>query len=317
MYDSNSKDLSYTAGFFILIAFAVAGILLASIISIPVWTTMTGKSVAEMEKAMSDPANSGAAKVLQCIQAIIGFFIPAVLTAYMLNRRPLRLLGYSPDIKWKQTGLVILIMFLALLVSASLSYFNERIPINAGWKLRFDKMEGDYNQQVEAILGLNNAGEYILSLIIMAFIPAVCEETLFRGGLQNFLTRATKMPWLSVLVVSFIFSASHVSFYGFLSRFFLGIILGLLYQYSGKIWVNIIAHFVNNAIAITAIYIYKLQGKPLKEAIGDSNGSYWGLMALPVVVGLLYLFKKISADPEEERTPATQKGNQETPLHGL
>ena len=317
MYDSNSKDLSYTAGFFILIAFAVASILLASIISIPVWTTMTGKSVAEMEKAMSDPANSGAAKVLQCIQAIIGFFIPAVLTAYMLNRRPLRLLGYSPDIKWKQTGLVILIMFLALLVSASLSYFNERIPISAGWKLRFDKMEGDYNQQVEAILGLNNAGEYILSLIIMAFIPAVCEETLFRGGLQNFLTRATKMPWLSVLVVSFIFSASHVSFYGFLSRFFLGIILGLLYQYSGKIWVNIIAHFMNNAIAITAIYIYKLQGKPLKEAIGDSNGSYWGLMALPVVVGLLYLFKKKSADTEEERALATQKGNQETPLHGL
>ena len=317
MYDSNSKDLSYTAGFFILIAFTVAGILLASVISIPVWTSMTGKSLGEMEKAMSDPANSNAAKVLQCIQAIVGFFIPALLTAYMLNRKPFKLLGYSADVKWKQAGLALLIMFAALLVSASLSYFNEKIPISAGWKLRFDKMENEYNQQVEAILGLNNTGEYILSLIIMAFLPAVCEETLFRGGLQNFLTRATKMPWLSVLIVSLIFSAAHFSFYGFLSRFFLGIILGLLYQYSGKIWVNIIAHFVNNAIAITAIFIYKLQGKPLKEAIGDNSATYWGILALPVVAGLLFLFKKISAGTEEEQAPATVKGSQENPMHGI
>src|SRR5437762_10982818 len=138
------------------------------------------------------------------------------------------------------------------------------IPITESLKLKFTKMEADYNKQVEAIIGLNNAGEYILALIIMAFLPALCEETLFRGGLQNFLTRSTKMPWLSIIIVSLIFSAAHFSYYGFLSRVFLGIVLGLLYQYSGRIWLNIIAHFFNNAFALTAVYIYKMQGKPLK-----------------------------------------------------
>ena len=303
MYDSDSKGLSYTAGFFMLIAFAVAGFILASAASIPVWTNMTGKSIKEMGEAMTDPANSNAVKIIQCITAFVGFFLPAVIAAYLLNRKPMKLLGYSPDIKLRQIGLVILIMCVALLVSAGLSYLNEKIPVDPSWKLKFDKMENDYNQQVEAILGLNNTGEYVLALIILAFLPALCEETLFRGGLQNFLTRATKMPWLSIVIVSILFSAAHFSYYGFLSRFFLGVILGLLYQYSGKIWLNIIGHFLNNTIAITVIYVYKMQGKPVKEALSDNNSAWQGIFALPVLIGLLYLYYKISANKKKTPLP--------------
>ena len=74
MYDNNSKGISYTAGFFMLIGFAIAGLLLASVISIPVWTSMTGKSIKEMETAMTDPANSNAMKVIQCITGDCWFF---------------------------------------------------------------------------------------------------------------------------------------------------------------------------------------------------------------------------------------------------
>src|SRR5437762_10427942 len=128
------------------------------------------------------------------------------------------------------------------------------IPITESLKLKFTKMEADYNKQVEAIIGLNNAGEYILALIIMAFLPALCEETLFRGGLQNFLTRSTRNPWLSILIVSILFSAVHFSFYGFLPRVFLGIVLGLIYYYTGSLWLSILAHFANNAIAVSQFY---------------------------------------------------------------
>lgn len=294
MYDINSKGISYTAGFFMLIAFTIAGILLASLISIPVWTNMTGLPLKSMEKAMSNPAYSNAAKVLQVITAIVGFFLPAVVTAALLNRKPLKLLGFSPGIKMNQAGLVLLIMIASLFVSASLSYFNDIIPIPASWRSLFDKWEKSYNEMAAAIISLNNTFEFILALIIMAFLPALCEETLFRGGLQNFLTRSTKTPWLSILIVSLIFSAVHFSYYGFLSRLFLGIILGIIYQYSGKLWLSIMAHFINNALAITLLYIYKTQGKSLDEAMAEGNGSYWGILALPVVIGLVLVFKRTS-----------------------
>jgi membrane protease YdiL (CAAX protease family) len=283
-----------------LIAFAVAASIMAAFLCIPIWTGMTGLSFKDLEKGISDPANSNAVKVIQSVTVIIGFLLPAIFTAYLLNRKPMNLLGFSRKINWKQIGIVCAIMISAMFVSAFLAYVNGILPVSDSLKLRFDKMENDYNTQVEAIIGLNSFGEYILAIIIMAFLPALCEETLFRGGLQNFLTRSTKMPWLSIIIVSILFSILHFSFYGFLSRMFLGIILGLLYQYSGRLWLNIIAHFFNNALAVTMIYVLKTQGKSLKEAVGDnSDSAWWGIVFLPAVIGLFIVFRKIAGKPKE------------------
>lgn len=296
MYDNDSKGISYTAGFFMLIAFAIAGLVLASTLGAQVWHQMTGKSFTEMQKGMSDPANSDVMKIIQAMTAIIGFFVPTVVTAALLNKRPMKLLGFSStDIKPSQVGLVILLVGASLLVATSLSYLTNNTPIPDGWKIKFDRLEDEYNRQVSAIISLKNSKDYIIALIIMAFLPALCEETLFRGGLQNFLTRGTNMPWLSIVVVSILFSLAHFSFYGFLSRFFLGIVLGALFHYSGKLWLSILAHFINNALAITVLYISIQQGKPLQEAMKQDAASFWGILAIPVVIGLFIAFKRISA----------------------
>ncbi len=295
MYDNDSKGISYLGGFFMLIAFAIAGLVLASVIGAQIWHQMTGRDFSEMQKGMTDPANSDVMKIIQSLTAIIGFFVPTVVTAALLNRRPIRLLGFSStDIKLSQVGLVILLVGVSLLVATSLSYLTNSTPIPDSWKLRFDRMENEYNQQVSAIISLKNGKDYIIALIIMAFLPALCEETLFRGGLQNFLTRGTNMPWLSIIVVSILFSLAHFSFYGFLSRFFLGIVLGALFHYSGKLWLSILAHFINNALAITVLYVATQQGKPLQEAMKQDATSFWGILAIPVVIGLFVAFKRAS-----------------------
>lgn len=301
MYDQDSKGISYSAGFFMLIAFAIAGVFIASLISIPVWQAMTGISALKMEEAMKDPANSDAVKVIQCIQAVVGFLLPAIITAIMLNRRPMKLLGFSARINWIQIGLVFAIMLAGIFASGFFSYVNDHLPVSNSWKQQFDEMESDYNGMVQAILSLNSVSDYLVALIVMAFLPALCEETLFRGGLQNYMTRWTRKPWLSIIVVSILFSALHFSFYGFLSRLFLGIMLGVLYEYSGRLWLNIIAHFFNNAIAVTAIYILKLQGKPIEQAIADKSSTWVGVFALPVLIALIIVFRKIAAKPKEPK----------------
>ena len=292
MYDNDSKGISYTAGFFMLIAFAIAGLILASVLGAQIWQQMTGKNFSEMENGMSDPANSHVMKIIQSVTVIIGFFIPTLVTAALLNKQPLNLLGFSSkDIKPGQVVLVILVIGASLLVATSLSYITNQTPIPASWKIRFDNLEDEYNRQVSAIISLKNSKDYIIALIIMAFLPALCEEALFRGGLQNLLTRGTAMPWMSIIVVSILFSLAHFSFYGFLSRFFLGIVLGALFHYSGKLWLSILAHFINNALAITVLYISIQQGKPLEEAMKQDATSFWGILAMPVVIILFIIFK--------------------------
>lgn len=299
MYDKDSKGISYTAGFFMLIAFAVAANVLAFIISKPIWFAMTGIDFSKMLEASADPANRDAARVVQCISAIVGLLLPAIVTAFVLNRKPARLLGFSQRINWKQAGLVCAIMLTAMFALGFFSYINNHIPISESLKQQFDKMEAENIRQTEAILGLNNIQDYLISLFIIGFLPALCEEALFRGGLQNFLTRSTMKPWLSVIVVSILFSALHFSFYGFLPRLFLGIMLGALYHYSGSIWLSIIAHFFNNALVVTLVYQQKQNGKSIADAMDGGNSSWYGVLALPVVITLLILFKRIAAKPKE------------------
>ena len=109
----------------------------------------------------------------------------------------------------------------------------------------------------------------------MALGPAIFEETFFRGGMQNLLQQWTRKPILAIIITSLIFSAIHFSYYGFIPRVALGVILGLIYYYSGSIWLSIAGHFFNNALVVTQIYIYARQGKPIEDAMNESSPFGW------------------------------------------
>jgi uncharacterized protein len=128
----------------------------------------------------------------------------------------------------------------------------------------------------------------------MAFLPALCEETLFRGGLQNFLTRSTRNPWLAIIVVSILFSAVHLSFYGFLPRMFLGIILGLIYYYTGSLWLSILAHFANNAFSVSQFYFGSESIKQAAEETTPVSYVYVGVLAVPFIIVLFIILKRLS-----------------------
>jgi hypothetical protein len=148
---------------------------------------------------------------------------------------------------------------------------------------------------------LKTPTDYLLGLVIMAFLPALCEESLFRGGLQNFLTRSTKKPWLAIIIVSILFSAVHFSFYGFLPRMFLGIILGLIYYSTGSLWLSILAHFANNAFAVSQYYFsHSTSVKQAAEENTPLSFVYIGLIALPFMIFLLALLKRVSPRYEDE-----------------
>jgi len=302
MYDSNSKGISYTAGFFILIAFCVAGLVIGTLLSIPIWTSMTGKSV--MAMADADPADSNAFKVIQAVSTMIGFFIPAMVTAALMNKKPSKLIGFSKKVNSLQVLLVIAIMFTALFASGAFTYLNQHIPMPGSWKPFFEKLEDQYFKQVNAIMQLRTYSDYFIGLVIMAFLPAVFEEALFRGGLQNFLTRSTKNAWLSIVIVSIIFSAVHFSYYGFLPRMFLAVVLGFIYYHTGSLWLCILGHFFNNAASVT-VYFFGSKGalKDVTEEHVSTGLMYFGVFALVVVVFLLGVLKRISPKQEQADIP--------------
>lgn len=311
MYDPNSKGISYGNALLILIGLWFAGFIVGSVITIPIWMAMTGKSLMKMPTEMLLPENVNALRIIQVISTAAIFFLPAYFTALIVNRKPLKLLGFNTRFNAKQLLLSLVIIFCAALVAGSLAEINEMIPIPKSLEVLFKKLEDDYSSQVEAISNMKTFGDYIISIVMIALLPAVFEETFFRGGMQNLLTRSTKNPWLSIIITSIIFSIIHLSYYGFLARVCLGIVLGLIYYYSRSIWLNIAAHFFNNAFAVTQLYVLLQKGKTVKDAMDDKWPIWAGLIAAVALYALFVVFKKLSAQSIQAYTPPEEKALEE------
>jgi membrane protease YdiL (CAAX protease family) len=296
-----SKQFSYIAQLSILVAFIGAGILIgmfASLIPLLGKINLTAVMQGSSKDIMSDilkPENATALRWTQFISTLFMIFLPTVFYAWLCHKKAFTHLGYEhkPDVK--EIGLVLVIMFAAMPLVAVLSDLTEMLPLSKATLQHFKQAEDEYNKEVSVIARMNNVWDYISSMVVIAFLPALFEETLFRGALQNLLSRWTKMPILSIVISAAIFSAVHGSYLGFLSRFVLGFILGWFYYRTGNIWLNITGHFFNNALAVTALYITTKPNVPLDPLQTDTHFPLWiGLVSLAAVYGLLQLFDIVS-----------------------
>jgi membrane protease YdiL (CAAX protease family) len=288
----------------ILFGSVFVGLFLGSLISIGLWPLMTGKSVYSIQKDMGNPAYTNALRVLQLVSTFFTFLVPTLITAYVLSQKPYQLLGFNFYFSPKQVVMTILIMVASLPLVGALGELNKMIPLTQSLETYFKGLEDAYAEQIKGVSRITGLGDYLISLVVMAIAPAIFEELFFRGGVQNLLQRATNNPWLSIIVSSVIFSAIHLSFYGFLPRVALGIVLGLFFYYSGSLWLPILGHFFQNAMVVTQLYIYQKQGKSVEEAMNETYPLWWGLIGFAALVFLFTYFRKNAEEDRKTKVPA-------------
>jgi membrane protease YdiL (CAAX protease family) len=296
-----TKKHEYWTQLAILLGITGAGFLigsLASVIPLAAKTDLGGLAGLSSKEAMKKlfvPENANLLRVVQFISTLFLFFLPAFFYARICHRKPFAHLGLKKTVTIPQAVIVILIMLACLPLVGALTELTEMLPFSESTFAMFKEKEAEYEQQINIIGRMNNFGEYIISLFMLAILPAVFEEALFRGAVQNLLSRWWRMPVLAIIVTSLLFSAVHFSYLGFLSRAVLGFVLGWMYYRTGNLWLNILAHGVNNAVAITALYITR-QNNPSAGLSGadPEMPAWWGLISLAVVTGLFIVFEKLS-----------------------
>lgn len=87
------------------------------------------------------------------------------------------------------------------------------------------------------------------ALLVLAAIPAVCEESLFRGFLLTSL-RCSWSKWTAILTSAVIFGIFHFVFFKFPVTIGLGVVLAYLCVQSGSIVPSLTAHAMHNAIGV-------------------------------------------------------------------
>ncbi|HUZ59596.1 MAG TPA: type II CAAX endopeptidase family protein [Hanamia sp.] len=294
MIDRNSRNFSYSSQLGILLGLIGGGLIIGTLISAVMWIVMTGRPLLSMANDITNLKYYIALMWIQAVSTFFMFFLPVYFTALICYRNPAKFIGFNFRINFKQLIIVLAILVLTFPLSGALAELTKMIPITKGMEVKFKAMETSREAQEAVLININSFSRYILSMIIIGLLPAIFEEVCFRGGLQNILTRWFKGPWIAIIVTSIIFSAIHISYYGFFVRFVLGVALGLVYYYSGSIWLNILFHFLYNGIQVTMLYVATMSpGKNTKD-IEDNFPLWMGAIALVLIIYAFIKFREIS-----------------------
>lgn len=101
-------------------------------------------------------------------------------------------------------------------------------------------------------LGLDSPAGFLLCLLVIAVGPGICEESLFRGVIQGVLERKGK--WFAVIVTAILFGLIHLMLGTAIPAAVLGVFFGWTAIRTGSIIPAMVAHFANNAAAMSFLY---------------------------------------------------------------
>jgi membrane protease YdiL (CAAX protease family) len=247
----------------------------------------------------ADEVNSrGYLYVMQTISALGTFFVTALLFSNFATKKWFAYSKANQFVSSQLVGYVVILSLFLIPVIACLGYFNDQITFPESMQkieTWMREMEESGKLLMQTLTADATLPILLINIIVMALLPAIFEEFLFRGALQPFFTKWFANKHVAIILTAFIFSAIHFQFFGFIPRFLLGIYLGYLWVWGKSLWLPIIAHFMHNAISIIVDYCAQKRGIDF-ETIDPSQitGFYPVVLFCTffVMLGIYFLWKK-------------------------
>ena len=202
---------------------------------------------------------------------------PACLMAIMLTRQPLGTLGLRAPSRWATLPAAIL---LAACLHPAVQW------LGFGIEAVYPKSQA--LKEALAMLGSAMDGTPAWQLILLlALLPAVCEELAFRGFVLNGLRRSGH-KWGAILVTSALFGVVHMLLQQSLSAFLIGIIIGYVAVKTNSIWPAMLFHFTHNSLAV-------LCGFATPESVEASPILSWLIIPASDIYSLLPFVRQMFA----------------------
>lgn len=289
----------------IMTAFIVLTIFLSVfVISILAATPFVG--LAEMMAmfsggGMSNPSAIALLKYFQVVQSIGLFVLPPLVIGWLFSENTATYLQLDRKANF---NLILISIAAVLIVNPFISFIGQ---INndmclpgflSGLEEWMRRMEDQAAALIDRFMEVETIGGLLFNLFMIAVIPAVGEEFLFRGVVQKIFTRMTHSSHWGIWISAFFFSALHMQFYGFVPRMLLGGLFGYMLVYSGSLWLPVISHFVNNAVGVLFLYFEGegYQGMEKISVLGEDPVYMLpvALISLVITFYLLLLLKRKS-----------------------
>ncbi len=237
-------------------------------------------------------------KAMQAVQTIAVFALPCLLVAPLFSSRPAAYLSLDKPVTLKAALCVVLTIIIALPGINLLGYWNQQIGLPAFMhdiEVLIRQMEDSAAALVERFLGVSGVWAFVVNLLVIAMLPAFCEELCFRGTLQKMFSEQGNVK-VAIWACAIIFSAIHMQFYGFFPRMLLGAFFGYLLYWSESLWLPVIAHFTNNASVVVLYTVFRAKDIPttVLDTFGTGDTLWLGIVSLVLIVPAVYLCRKVT-----------------------
>lgn len=290
-------------GLITLIGFVLLGGVVSTLILLGIFMLISGLGVLEAQayltKLTAQPNTvSNGWYVLMTLQAInhLGtFLLPAILYWYLIERRTWSQFSTRPLGAVTGLGLVVLIVILFIPGNGLVIEWNQNLHLPqtlAPLEQWIRDKEKSLAEITAYITTFKTPLQLLIALLVIAVIPAVGEEVLFRGIIQRNLTIWTRNVHVGIWLAAALFSAIHVQFLGFFPRMLLGALFGYLYVWSGNLWVPILAHFVNNGFTVLMVYLHQRRMTTIDIESTQAVPIAGAVASLALTAGLLGYFRK-------------------------
>jgi membrane protease YdiL (CAAX protease family) len=284
----------------LLLAFMVAGFCIFSLLMMVVGFATLGQEGFNAISSLSNGCPENVRIFLKWMQGFLQIglmLIPALIFACFYDKKPFKILKINNIKPYWRIGVAIALPFTLLPLTGMLAEWNDVMKFPdflASLEQYLRNMENAAAEMTKVFLHAETGWGLLLNILIIAVIPAISEEFLFRGVVQNILKQWFRNVHWAVIVTALVFSAVHGQFFGFLPRFVLGLMLGYLFVTMRSIWAPVIAHFVNNG---TAAVVAFLESKNIVETSAEEfgamkNAEIWGLISAAATALIFYLLWK-------------------------
>ncbi len=286
---------------FVVIALTLAAVfvgfqLIGPLIGFFMYVPFYPGDVMSMTEAVSNPIKHPEVKMLLFVMQGVGACIGLILIPYFIRKW-----SHAEDRILEQPFFIFpfTLVIIAVIVFMGLNSIfiewnqNFKFPeVFGGLEKSLRAMENQLTKLTEYLTQFDSIAQVVVAFMVIAIIPAIGEELVFRGILQNELFRSSKNIHISIWIGAAIFSAFHMQFYGFLPRMLLGAMFGYLYYWSGNLMLSMLAHLVNNGFIVIALYLH--QQKLIDIDIESTESAPWQAVLFSAIftVVLLYTFRK-------------------------
>lgn len=290
---------------FVIISSFLAFLVISLVIAIPLFGVDSIMNLPLMND-FNNPDSIRILKYFQVVQSIGVFIIPPFILGWLFYGNIAEYLSLNKSVNFASVLLVLVLSFSASPFINLIGELNENLRLPdwlSGLENWMKSTEEKAAELTETFLKVETFSGLIFNIFMIAFLPAIGEELLFRGVIQRIFTNWTRNFHWGIWISAILFSALHMQFYGFIPRMFLGVLFGYLLVWSGSIWLPIVAHFINNAVAVIAMYmIDKGMLSSDIENIGSTSDSYYmAAVSFLLIAVFMLMIKRQNNVPEESQ----------------